>query len=82
MNFVIYPMPLQSEEDFYISLQDEKLKSVSIYDISGGANFDLGYIEEFGKLRVNFSEVSPKPGIYIVKITTSFGQYTQKLRIN
>lgn len=80
--FIVYPMPLTSGKDFYISLQDEKVRSIFIYDLAGGTNFDLNYIEELGKLRVNFSELRPKPGIYIIKITTSLGQYTQKLKVH
>ncbi|WP_420580099.1 T9SS type A sorting domain-containing protein [Reichenbachiella sp.] len=79
---VVYPMPLATGEDFFISFQDEKIESISIYDLSGGSSFNLDYNEELNKIRVNSSEMGLKPGIYVVKITTSLGQYSQKLRVN
>ncbi|MEP3386997.1 MAG: T9SS type A sorting domain-containing protein [Reichenbachiella sp.] len=77
----IYPMPLASGSDFYISLQEENILAVTVLDISGRLGFDLEFQEEPGRVKIYASRRGLNPGIYVIKITTELGRYSQKLRV-
>ncbi|MDW3208685.1 MAG: T9SS type A sorting domain-containing protein [Reichenbachiella sp.] len=79
----IYPVPFIAGDDFYVSFpgHDQTSVTAKIYDLSGGLSMELPFEIGERNIKVNSSELGIKPGVYVIKISTSNKLYTKKFRV-
>ncbi|MEO9965899.1 MAG: T9SS type A sorting domain-containing protein [Reichenbachiella sp.] len=80
----LYPMPLTSSENFYVSTtaSDGVYVAAVLFDLSGNLTLNLPYELEMDRIKFVSSDLGLNAGIYLVKITIGNKQYIQKVRIN
>ena len=80
-NFSVYPNPFKSQLNFSFTGNEKGKVNVSLYDISGRLiqNLYNGAIDNGAVKQLYADTRKMKPGVYIVRVTTSTGTTQKKL---
>lgn len=79
----IYPMPISSGENFYISLPSASVQTieVSLYNSVGMQENRLSFEQEADRIKVNTSALNLNSGVYLLKLTVGGRLYVKKIKL-